>query len=508
MNYNSIIKEKETVMNHEGAKAYAMTPEMELYTAVVTCALSDKFYESRDIRLERIADLIRLVDPVFVAKLAVYARTQMNLRSIPLFLIVELAKIHNGDSLVKRTIEKCVLRADEIMELLMCYQLRNADGKSIKKLGKLSRQVQEGLKSAFNRFDEYQFAKYNRSNLDVKLKDALFVVHPKANSPEQQAIFDKIVTDSLQVPYTWETELSALGQQKFETEDDRKKAKRECWKRLLTSGKIGYMALLRNLRNLIEVEMDMDMLKIVYDRISSREEVIKSRQLPFRFFAAYREISGITRPEVQCILEALELAASYSAENIRGFNEDTPVFIACDVSGSMNMPISFRSSIMNYDIGILLASVLRSKCKSVVTGLFGETWLPTTGGPQCGVLENTIKMQSFANKVGFATNGHLAINWLLKEGIKADKLMFFTDMQMWDSQGDGGHIEKSWKAYKQFNPNAQLYLFDLNGYGHSPVRVLGEDVTLIAGWSDKIFDVLNAVENGEDTLAQIDKVEI
>ena len=46
MNYNSMIKEKETVMNHEGAKAYAMTPEMELYTAVVTCALSDKFYES------------------------------------------------------------------------------------------------------------------------------------------------------------------------------------------------------------------------------------------------------------------------------------------------------------------------------------------------------------------------------------------------------------------------------------------------------------------------------
>lgn len=508
MTYSSIIKEKETVMNHEGAKAYAMTPEMELYTAVVTCALSDNFYESRDGRMERIATLIRQVAPEFVAKLAVYARTQMNLRSIPLFLIVELAKIHNGDSLVKRTIEKCVLRADEIMELLMCYQLRNSDGKSIKKLGKLSRQVQEGLKSAFNRFDEYQFAKYNRSNLEVKLKDALFIVHPKASSSEQQAIFDKIVTDSLQIPYTWETELSALGQQKFETEDERKNAKRECWKKLIMSGKVGYMALLRNLRNLIEVGMDIEMLKIVCERISSRNEVIKSRQLPFRFFAAYRELSGITRPEVQCILEALEQAASYSAENIHGFKEDTPVFIACDVSGSMNRPISQKSSIANYDIGILLASVLRSKCKSVVAGLFGDTWLPATGGPSCGVLENTISMHRFANKVGYATNGHLAINWLLDKEIKADKLMFFTDMQMWDSRGDGGYLEKSWKRYKQFNPDAHLYLFDLNGYGHSPVRLLGDDVTLIAGWSDKIFDVLNAVENGEDTLSQIYKVEV
>ena len=104
MNYNSMIKEKETVMNHQGEKAYAMTPEMELYTAVVTCALSDKFYESKDDRMERIASLIRQVDPEFVAKLAVYTRTQMNLRSIPMFLIVELTKIHNGDSLVKRTI--------------------------------------------------------------------------------------------------------------------------------------------------------------------------------------------------------------------------------------------------------------------------------------------------------------------------------------------------------------------------------------------------------------------
>ena len=200
MNYNSMIKEKETVMNHEGAKAYKMTPEMELYTAVVTSALSDKFYESNDERMDRIAALIRQVNPQFVAKLAVYTRTQMNLRSIPLFLIVELAKIHNGDSLVKRTIEQCVLRADEIMELLMCYQLRNSEGKGIKMLSKLSRQVQEGLKSAFNRFDEYQFATDNRSNLEVKLKDALFIVHPKASSEAQQEVFDKIVSDTLQTP--------------------------------------------------------------------------------------------------------------------------------------------------------------------------------------------------------------------------------------------------------------------------------------------------------------------
>ena len=134
MSWNSKLKEQMILTNHEGDKAYAMTPELELYTAVVTASLSDLFYEEEDERVERIADLIRKVSPEFVARLAVYARNQMHLRSIPMLLLVELAKVHNGDSLVARTVEKTVLRADEIMELLMCYQWRNPSNHPRKKL--------------------------------------------------------------------------------------------------------------------------------------------------------------------------------------------------------------------------------------------------------------------------------------------------------------------------------------------------------------------------------------
>ena len=112
---------------------------------------------------------------------------------------MELAKLHNGDNLVSRTIEKVVLRADEIMELLICYQWRNKK-EGIKKLARLSHQVQVGLQQAFNRFDEYQFAKYDRDNLEVKLRDALFLVHPKAKDDAQQELFNKIVNKTLQTP--------------------------------------------------------------------------------------------------------------------------------------------------------------------------------------------------------------------------------------------------------------------------------------------------------------------
>ena len=484
-----------------------MTPEMELYTAVVTCALSDNFYESKDERMNRIADLIRKVDPVFVAKLAVYTRTQMNLRSIPMFLIVELAKIHNGDSLVKHTIEKTVLRADEIMELLMCYQLRNHDGKSIKKLGKLSRQVQEGLKSAFNRFDEYQFAKYDRSNLEVKLKDALFLVHPKASSPEQQAIFDKIVSDSLETPYTWETQLSELGQKHFDTKEEKAEALKALWEELIDSGRLGYMALLRNLRNILQANVSPVHLGKVTSHICDPAKVAKSKQLPFRFLAAYKELMGVTSVHTSTMLSALEKAVRESVNNLEGFGTDTSVLVAADVSGSMFTTISPKSSVMNYDIGILLSMLLKSKCSSVISGMFGDSW-KVLNLPQENILANTVEMKRREGEVGYSTNGYKVIDYLVDNNIRMDKVMMFTDMQMWDSTCRDNQIQKSWAKYRQIYPEAKLYLFDLNGYGQAPVRLVGDDVTLIAGWSDKVFDVLNTVEKGADVLDLINNTEI
>ena len=502
-----MIKEQETVMNHEGEKAYKMTPEMELYTAVVTSALSDKFYESNDERMERIAALIRQVDPQFVAKLAVYTRTQMNLRSIPMLLIVELAKIHNGDSLVRRTIEQCVLRADEIMELLMCYQLRNSEGKGVKKLSKLSRQVQEGLKSAFNRFDEYQFAKYNRSNLEVKLRDALFIVHPKAESEAQQAIFDKIVSDSLQTPYTWETQLSELGQKSFASQEEKQAAVKALWEELIDSNKVGYMALLRNLRNILQAQVSPAHIEKVAAIISDPVKVENSKQLPFRFLAAYKELTGVTSVHTSTLLSALERAVKASVVNLEGFGPDTNVLVAADVSGSMFSPISMRSSVMNYDIGILLSMLLKSKCSSVISGMFGDTW-EVLNLPQENILANTIEMKEREGEVGYSTNGYAVIDYLIENNIRMDKVMMFTDMQMWDSRFADKHLQASWNRYRQMYPEAKLYLFDLAGYGDAPVRLVSDDVILIAGWSDKVFDVLKAIESGEDALAQINKIEI
>ena len=501
------MKEQTTIENHEGAKAYAMTPELELYTAVVTASLSDLTYEKEDKRVDRIARLVGKVSQEFVARLAVYARTEMHLRSIPLLLLVELAKVHNGDDLVARAVEKTVLRADEIMELLMCYQWRNPSSDPRKKLGKLSRQIQNGLQRAFNRFDEYQFAKYDRDNLEVKLRDALFLVHPKAKDGNQQALFDKIVNRQLEIPYTWETELSALGQQVFESDEKKLEAFRAKWEELINSGKLGYMALMRNLRNMLQADVSLPEIQKVASRLSDAEQVEKSKQLPFRYLSAYREIETVNSVHTSMLMNALEAAVKNSAANIEGFDENTRVLLASDVSGSMWSPISQRSSIRNYDIGILLSMLLRNRCKQVVAGIFGDSW-KVVNMPNDNILMATRQLERLGNTVGYSTNGYKVIDWLIGQKVVMDKVMMFTDMQMWDSTGRHKVFEDSWKQYKKMSPAAKLYLFDLAGYGQLPIRLAAPDVYLIAGWSDRIFDVLSAIDKGEDALSVINKTEI
>jgi TROVE domain. len=505
MKFNLINKGKNQVLNYENAPAYKLSPEWNLYTSVVTSSLNNKFYETASERLETLRNMIKENDPQFVARLAVYAREQMNMRSIPLVLAVELAKVHTGDSLVNRMTTRIIQRADEITELLAYYQLAN-ERRETKKLNRLSKQLQAGLQNAFNRFDEYQFAKYNR-DAEIKLRDALFLVHPKAKDEEQQFIFNKIVEDTLQTPYTWETELSALGQNKFESEKAKKMAFTQKWEELIDSGKVGYMALLRNLCNILEAEVSLNHINSVCETIASKERVLKSKQLPFRFLAAYRELSRNNSGYASKMMNALEDAVKVSAENIQGFDESTSILVACDVSGSMQKAISPKSTVLNYDIGLMLGMLLKSCCKNVVSGIFGDIW-KIVNLPDSGVLSNVDAFYKREGEVGYSTNGHLVIKDLIDRKKIVDKIMIFTDCQLWNSKRHDIQLKNVWRKYKNIAPQAKLYLFDLAGYGQVPLDITQNDVHLIAGWSDKIFDILSAIDGGSDALKEIKAIEI
>jgi len=507
MRFNFTFRKTPTELNHAGAVAYTPTPQLELYAAVATAALSDQFYETADTRLLRLRELVARNDPEFVARLAVYAREQLYLRTVPLVLTVELARRHRGDSLVSRLVARVVQRADEITELLAYYAQAN-ERAGVKTLNRLSKQVQKGLAQSFNRFDGYQLAKYDRAGR-VRLRDALFLVHPTARNPEQQAWFDQLVQGTLPTPYTWETELSALGQTKFASAAERTAAFRRAWETLIGSGKLGYMALLRNLRNILEADVSAQAVARVCAALADEAAVARAKQLPFRFLAAYREVLLVKSGYGAVVLEALETAIGHSAANLRGFGLTTRVVVACDVSGSMQQPVSARSKVLLYDVGLVLGMLLQSRCGHVTTGMFGDTW-KRLSLPRGRVLQNVQEFYRREGEVGYSTNGHLVVRDLLERREVVDKVMIFTDCQLWNSTGDGGSLAQAWLDYRRtVAPQARLYLFDLAGHGATPLDVReGHGVALMACWSDKVFDVLQALENGGSALTEIDKVEL
>lgn len=507
MRFNFFSRNSAPTVNHEGAPAFTLTPPLELYAAVATAALSDQFYEKADMRLERLRDLVAKNEPRFVAQLAVYARERLHLRSVPLVLCVELARLHRGDSLVSRLVARVVQRPDEITEMLAFYAQANARSGN-KVLNRLSKQLQKGLALSFNRFDGYQLAKYDRDGA-VRLRDALFLVHPNAKDAAQQALFDQLVRGELPTPYTWETKLSAVGQGSFASDADRQAAVRQTWETLIGSGKLGYMALLRNLRNILEAKVSAATMENVCDTLADRFAVARSKQLPFRFLAAYREVKTLSGGYVAGVLAALETAIANSAVNLRGFGHDTRVVVACDVSSSMQQPISPRSKVLLYDVSLVLGMLLQSRCQNVVTGMFGDTW-KRISMPRGPVLRNVEEFYKREGEVGYSTNGHLVIKDLRMRAEVVDKVMIFTDVQLWNSTGDGGALAQEWAQYRRVvAPNAKLYLFDLAGHGTVPLEVRPETgVALIAGWSDKVFDVLSALDSGGSALSEIEKIDL
>lgn len=500
--FNVTRKGLNTTVNHEGAKAYKMSSELELYAFVCTSTLSPTFYEPRVAhQMARLRELIGKCSPLFVAKLAVYAREKMYLRTIPLVLVVELAKRHKGTSLISKTVERIIQRADELTEILALYQAAN-DRSGVKTLNKLSNQIKKGVAAAFNKFDEYQFAKYNRDGI-VSLKDALFLTHPSPKTPKQQEVFNKIVNGTLETPKTWEVLVSAAGNDAS--------AKKAAWSELIQDKKLGYMATLRNLRNIIN-SVDLEDIEAVASYLSNPVAVENSKQLPFRFLSAFKEVTAMTSPSpaIRRVLSSLETAARLSVKNLPMMHNEN-VLIASDVSGSMRQPISARSSVLLYDIGLLMSMCAAHAASYSTIGIFGDIW-KQINLPSGYILSGALSMDAFTNSVGYSTHGYKVLEWALKNrNVSYDTFMFFTDGQMYGNHYNAkvSSIHNLWIKYKkEVNPKAKLYLFNLANYGTSALEVERNGVHLISGWSDKIFDVLAALREGGTAVAEINRISI
>lgn len=375
---------------HEGAPAKRITPEQALRRSVMSCLLWEKeFYESGQDISGRIVELARQVDADTVAQIAVEARNQMNLRHVPLLLVSVLAQ---QDRLKAGLVPQVVNRADELAELITIHCHINGVGPDkAKKV--LSHQLRKGLAKAFAKFDEYQLGKYNRAKA-VKLRDVLRLVHPKPITDAQSALWKRLNNDELAAPDTWEVALSKGGDKKAEFE------------RLLHAKKLGYMALLRNLRNMDQAGVDS---VLIHNALLERKGADKV--LPFRFVAAVRAAPRFAESINMALMANLNEAPKLPGQTL----------VLVDVSYSMVAPLSGKSDLNRMDAAAALGSIFPGEHVRVMT--FSDDLVEVPGYRGLPGIDSIIRSQRHS---GTDLGG--AIRYV-NQKIPHDRLVVITDEQ-------------------------------------------------------------------------------
>lgn len=320
---------KFTEKTHEGAQASQMTDMQALRRSVASCMLwESEFYEDGQEIADRIVYLAQKVTPLELSALAIEARESFKLRHVPLLLASVLAKTGSGSVLVSETISRIIQRADELAEFFTVYaKVNGVTPDNIKPV--LSAQVKKGVAKAFQKFDAYHLAKYDRAG-SVRLRDVLFLSHAKPKDDEQAALWQKLIDGTMDAPDTWEVALSGGAD------------KKDTFERLLRENKLGYLALLRNLRNMDQSGVEE---ALVRDAILARKGA--DRVLPFRFIAAARAAPRFEKYLDQALIAGL-------TQN--HFDGKTVVMV--DVSGSMDCALSSKSDLRRVDAACALASVI------------------------------------------------------------------------------------------------------------------------------------------------------
>ncbi|HET8922094.1 MAG TPA: TROVE domain-containing protein [Candidatus Acidoferrum sp.] len=426
------------VRTHEGAVAQRVNAKLDLRRTVLTCLLwEDTFYEKGNDIAKRIAALAAENKPEVVAALAREARDKMQLRHAPLFLVRELARRKGAGTLTAETLEHVIQRADELGEFVALYWKE--------KKQPLSAGVKRGLAKAFPKFDAYQLAKYDRESV-VKLRDVLFLCHAKPKDEAQAALWKKLVENTLESPDTWEVALSAG------------KDKRENFERLLREGKLGGLAVLRNLRLMLASGVDP---KLIRERLDKGV----ARALPFRFVTAARHA-----PKLEDALEAAMLKGIAGLEKLAG-----PTGLVVDVSGSMNYKLSQKGETTRMDAAAGLAILLREKAEDFAIATFSDKCVELP--PRRGFALRDAIVGSQAHSGTYLKRALTQLHEK-REWRELDRLIVITDEQSHDG------ILAAW------TPRA--YVVNVAPYKHG--ISYGNGWTHIDGWSERIVDYIAAVE--------------
>ena len=495
-------------VNHEGAAAYAYGPEARLAQLAATGSLADTFYAGAEAQLGDVLAAAQAVDPLFVAKAAVYARQSGAMKDMPALLTayLTLADPDLAVPVFRRAIDNGRMLRNFVQIMRSGQVGRTSLGSRPKRL------VREWLEQASTR-QLMQAA----TGKDPSLADIVKMVHPAPADAERRAFYGWLINKPYDaaalpeeiadfeawkadrsrslpdVPFEWLTSFELDAQQ---------------W--ALLADRMGWQALRMNLNTL--ARQGAFTLAGVSEKVAARladpEAIAKVKPAPYQLMTALTQVGDGVPLEVQAALEkAMDLSLA-GVPKLGGH-----VVVCPDVSGSMSWAATgYRkgatSVVRCIDVAALVsAALLRSSPQTRVMP-FAERVVSVKLDPKARVAANAAKLAGIG---GGGTNVSAPLAKLNSKRARVDVIVIVSDNQSWiDSNYYGPtQVMKEWKQLKARNPGAKLICIDIQPYGNTQAKSR-EDIMNVGGFTDAVFDAMARFANGEtaDWVSIVNETEV
>lgn len=504
---------KENAKNRQGCAAYSLSDELRLISMLNTIKLEPQFYRSENQTMRELRDLIErigLKDPYFVAQAIVYSRCLgEGMRSVNHLAAALLAPFISGKEYAKRFYglwdkkEKkggCIYRVDDMSEIKDVYAALNKST--------LSNSMKKGFAAVLEALDTYQLAKYKDTVIDMAN-----LTHPKSALSKAEIVVDgkkMKVIDALMKGVTvsadtWEVANSEAGQEvakavkagkltKAEAEVTLANAKNDNWEAMLTEGKLGILAAIRNIRSMLNSprkEVVDALCKLVSNGQAIRNGKIMPYQIDYAYEVVKKEFSNSAdgRRVMEALLKGYEYAVPNLAEALPG---RTCVMVDC--SGSMNTyctQAGQRSNIATSaaeKAGLIAATIAKATNADVVR--FGSHAEFYSYDPNESVF-------SLDRKIGHDNMGGTSIpsafELIRNAKRQYDRIILLSDNECnARSYWSGDWVSGAYKKYVHDVANPYVYAVDLASYGTTPIA--GDRVNYYFGYGFAMFEDIASKE--------------
>ena len=492
---------KPDTKNRQGYAAYSLDKWLKLLTMLNTLKLENQFYRSENEtmrELKLVVDECAKEDTYLVAQCIVYSRcVGEGMRSINHLAASYLAPHCAGQEWAKRFYGLwnkrtksggTIFRPDDMAEIVACFSAMNKT--------KVTNSMKKGFASAIENLDSYSLLKYKNPMIDV-----INLVHPRPEKSsaivevngERISAIDAIMKGLSVSADTWEVAQSDAGQEvakavkegkidKDEAEKILKEAKAENWDSLLNEGKLGILAALRNIRNILKTSAKESTIDSLCKLLSDSDAIRKGKIMPYQMDLAHEvtisEFSNSdSRKVAQALLKGFETAVPNLAEMLPG-----RTLVMVDFSGSMGTPMTdgsrsgkrYKSTCMD-KAALIAATIAKGTNADVIR--FGSSAEYVKWNANSDVFSIAKNMRRDMGGTSLASAWREAQN----SGRKYDRVFILSD-----NECNSGSSYSSYMNYVKSVGSPYVYSVDLAAYGTT--QLAGDKVRYYYGYGYSMFD--------------------